>query len=416
MNLFSMIFLIALGLAAATQLWLSVRQVRHVLAHRSRVPAAFVDKVSLEEHHKAADYGIAKQYFGRLEIATGVVVLLGWTFGGGLNWVDQLWRGSGHGQLLSGTGVILSVMLISAVIDIPASWYRTFVLEERFGFNKSTPLLFVADLLKGGMLALLIGIPVVMLVLWLMAAAGHWWWLYAWLAMTLLSLLLSWAFPRFIAPLFNSFEALPQGEMRERIEALLRRCGFKSRGVFVMDGSRRSSHGNAYFTGLGSNKRIVFFDTLLKQLTPSQVEAVLAHELGHFGHRHILKGMLLSSLMMLAGFAVLAWLMRQQWFYAGLGVEQPSLHMALLLFVMVSPAFTFFITPLLSWYSRRHEFEADAYAAAQTSAEALSSALVGLYRENASTLTPDPLHSAFHDSHPPAAIRIAHLAKAANTG
>lgn len=412
MNLFSLIFLIALVLAAATQLWLSVRQVRHVLAHRSRVPAAFVDKVTLEEHRKAADYSVGKQRFGRIETAIALVVLLGWTFGGGLNWIDQLWRGSGYGQLLIGTGVILTVMLISAVIDIPASLYRTFVLEERFGFNKSTPLIFVTDLLKGLLLALLIGIPVVMLVLWLMGAAGRWWWLYAWLAMTLLSLLLSWAFPRFIAPLFNSFEPLRQGEMRERIEALLKRCGFRSRGVLVMDGSRRSSHGNAYFTGLGSNKRIVFFDTLLKQLTPSQVEAVLAHELGHFRHRHILKGMLLSSLMMLAGFAVLAWLMRQQWFYAGLGVEQPSLHMALILFVMVSPAFTFFITPLLSWYSRRHEFEADAYAAGQTSAEALSGALVGLYRENASTLTPDPLHSAFHDSHPPAALRIAHLSRA----
>lgn len=412
MNLFSLIFLIALVLAAATQLWLSVRQVRHVLAHRSRVPAAFVDKVTLEEHRKAADYSVGKQHFGRIETAIALVVLLGWTFGGGLNWIDQLWRGSGYGQLLIGTGVILTVMLISAVIDIPASLYRTFVLEERFGFNKSTPLIFVTDLLKGLLLALLIGIPVVMLVLWLMGAAGRWWWLYAWLAMTLLSLLLSWAFPRFIAPLFNSFEPLRQGEMRERIEALLKRCGFRSRGVLVMDGSRRSSHGNAYFTGLGSNKRIVFFDTLLKQLTPSQVEAVLAHELGHFRHRHILKGMLLSSLMMLAGFAVLAWLMRQQWFYAGLGVEQPSLHMALILFVMVSPAFTFFITPLLSWYSRRHEFEADAYAAGQTSAEALSGALVGLYRENASTLTPDPLHSAFHDSHPPAALRIAHLSRA----
>jgi STE24 endopeptidase len=412
MNLFSMIFLVALGLATATQLWLSLRQVRHVLAHRPRVPAAFAGKVTLEEHHKGADYSVAKQRFGRIETAIGLAVLLGWTFGGALNWVDQLWRGSGHGQLLSGTGVIVSVMLISAIIDIPASWYRTFVLEERFGFNTSTPRLFVSDLLKGGALVLLIGIPLVLLVLWLMAAAGRWWWLYAWLAMTLLSLLLSWAFPRFIAPLFNNFEPLRQAEVRDRIEALLKRCGFKSRGVFVMDGSRRSSHGNAYFTGLGSNKRIVFFDTLLKQLTPPQVEAVLAHELGHFGHRHILKGMLLSSLMMLAGFAALAWLMRQQWFYAGLGVEQPSLHMALILFVMASPAFTFFITPLLSWYSRRHEFEADAFAAAQTSAEALSSALVGLYRENASTLTPDPLHSAFHDSHPPAAIRIAHLARA----
>lgn len=411
MNTFTLIFLLSLAISTATQLWLSIRQIRHVREHRPGVPAAFADRVTLTEHQKAADYTISKQYFGWIEIAVGTALLLIWTLGGVLDWVDQLWRGAGYSVLFTGTAVIVTVMLISAAIDIPASLYRTFVLEARFGFNKSTPALFLTDLLKGLLLSLVIGIPVVMLILWLMEMAGQWWWLYAWLAMTLLSLLLSWAFPKFIAPMFNKFKPLEQGEMRQRIEALLQRCGFNSQGVFVMDGSRRSSHGNAYFTGFGKNKRIVFFDTLLKQLTAPQVEAVLAHELGHFKHRHILKGMLLSSLMMLAGFAALAWLMRHSWFYTGLGVEQPSIYIALTLFVMVTPAFTFFLTPLMSWVSRRHEFEADAFAVEQTGSEELSSALVGLFRENAGTLTPDPLHSAFHDSHPPAAIRIAHLSQ-----
>ena len=411
MNTFTLIFLFALFVTTATQVWLSIRQVRHVRKNRSWVPSAFADKVTLEEHQKAADYTVAKQHFGWIEVAVGVVILLAWTLGGGLNWIDQLWRSAGYGDLFSGTAVIVSVMLISAAIDIPASLYRTFVLEARFGFNQSTPALFVVDLLKGMLLALLIGVPLVMLILWLMESAGRWWWLYAWLAMTLFTLLLSWAFPKFIAPLFNKFKPLEQGEMLQRIEALLQRCGFNSQGVFVMDGSRRSSHGNAYFTGFGKSKRIVFFDTLLKQLTPPQLEAVLAHELGHFKHKHIIKGMLLSSAMMLIGFATLAWLMQQPWFYTGLGVQEASIYMALILFLMVSPAFTFFMTPLMAWVSRKHEFEADAFAVKQTGADDLSSALVGLFKENAGTLTPDPLHSAFHDSHPPAAIRIAHLSQ-----
>lgn len=414
MNTFTQIFLFALFIATATQLWLSLRQVRHVRGHRSTVPAAFADKVTFAEHQKAADYTVAKQRFGWIETAVGIVILLAWTLGGGLSWIDQLWRSAGYSDLLTGTAVILSVMLISSAIDIPASLYRTFVLEARFGFNQSTPAVFVADMLKGVLLGLLIGVPVVMLILWLMESAGQWWWLYAWLAMTLFTLLLSWAFPKFIAPLFNKFKPLEQGKMLQRIEALLQRSGFNSQGVFVMDGSRRSSHGNAYFTGFGKSKRIVFFDTLLKQLTPPQVEAVLAHELGHFKHKHIVKGMLLSTGMMLVGFATLAWLMQQPWFYAGLGVEKPSIYMALILFLMVSPAFTFFMTPLMAWVSRRHEFEADTFAVEQTGSAELSSALVGLFKENAGTLTPDPLHSAFHDSHPPAAIRIAHLSQAAS--
>jgi len=305
--------------------------------------------------------------------------------------------------------VVVSLLVISSLIDIPAALYRSFVLEARFGFNKMTPLTFAVDLLKSTALALLIGVPLVMLILWLMAVAGALWWLYAWAALTSFSLLMMWAYPKFIAPLFNKFSPLEDGEVAERINALLERTGFNSKGVFVMDGSRRSAHGNAYFSGFGKNKRIVFFDTLLKHLTPAQVEAVLAHELGHFKRRHILKGMALSMGMTLAGFATLAWLMQQGWFYSGLGVSHSSTYMALILFMVASPAFTFFIGPIMAWWSRKHEFEADAFAAEQSSSGELISALVGLYRENASTLTPDPWYSAFYDSHPPAAIRIAHL-------
>jgi STE24 endopeptidase len=292
---------------------------------------------------------------------------------------------------------------------MPLSLYRTFVLEERFGFNKMTPATFLMDLLKGAALSLLIGIPVVMLILWLMESAGSLWWLYAWAALTAFSLLMTWAYPKFIAPLFNKFSPLEEGEVADRLNALLTRTGFNSKGVFIMDGSRRSAHGNAYFTGFGKNNRIVFFDTLLKHLTPAQVEAVLAHELGHFKRKHIVKGMALSMIMTLTGFAVLAWLMGQTWFYTSLSISQPSTYMALLLFVLVSPAFTFFIGPIMAWWSRKHEFEADEFAAQQSSGTELIAALVGLYKENASTLTPDPWYSAFYDSHPPAAIRIAHL-------
>jgi STE24 endopeptidase len=305
--------------------------------------------------------------------------------------------------------VIVSLLLISSLLDVPLSLYRTFVLEEKFGFNKMTTKTFWLDLLKGMGLSLGLGIPLVMLILWLMHSAGTYWWLYAWAVLTSFSLLMMWAYPKFIAPLFNKFSALEAGEVADRINALLERTGFNSKGVFVMDGSRRSGHGNAYFTGFGKNKRIVFFDTLLKTLSPAQVEAVLAHELGHFKRKHIVKGMLLSMSMTLVGFMAIAWFMQQEWFYTSLGVQQPSTYMALLLFVSVSPVFTFFIGPLMAWWSRKHEFEADAFAAQQSSSTELISALVGLYKENASTLTPDPLYSAFYDSHPPASIRIAHL-------
>ncbi|OQX09494.1 MAG: peptidase M48 [Thiothrix lacustris] len=409
MQTFTYIFLAFLLASTLVQLYLSLRQKQHVSAHRSAVPTPFLGKIALEEHQKAADYTLAKGGVGRIDVLLGLVLLLVWTLGGGLDWLDAQWRSLGWNELYTGTAVIISLMLLGSVLDMPLSLYRTFVLEERFGFNKMTPTTFVVDALKGTALALVIGIPVVMLILWLMTSAGSLWWLYAWAALTGFSLLMTWAYPKFIAPLFNKFSPLEEGEVAERLNALLARTGFNSKGVFVMDGSRRSAHGNAYFTGFGKNKRIVFFDTLLKHLTPAQVEAVLAHELGHFKRKHIVKGMALSMLMTLAGFVVLAWLMGQAWFYTALGVSQPSTYMALLLFVLVSPAFTFFIGPIMAWWSRKHEFEADEFAAQQSSGVELIAALVGLYKENASTLTPDPLYSAFYDSHPPAAIRIAHL-------
>lgn len=411
MQTFTLIFLVFLLASTIVQVWLSLRQKQSVQNHRATVPEAFAGKITLEEHQKAADYTLAKGQFGRIQIILGVVVLLAWTLGGGLEWLDQAWRSVGWGALLTGTAVILSMSFISSLIDLPAALYSTFVLEERFGFNKTTLKTFVVDLFKGTALGLVIGVPLILFVLWLMESAGSAWWIYAWVGLTVFSLLMTWAYPKFIAPLFNKFQPLEEGEVANRINALLERTGFNSQGVFVMDGSRRSAHGNAYFTGFGKNKRIVFFDTLLKHLTPSQIEAVLAHELGHFKRKHIVKGMILSVLMTLMGFGVLAWLMQQSWFYSSLGISQPSTYMALILFMVVSPVFTFFITPLMARFSRKHEFEADEFAAQQASATELIAALVGLYKENASTLTPDPLHSAFYDSHPPAAIRIAHLQK-----
>ncbi len=412
MHTYTWIFIIPFIITLAVQLWLSFRQGAHVKKHRSAVPDEFKDKVSLEEHQKAADYTMAKGGYGRFELLLGSVLLLLWTLGGGLNLLDQWLRTFDLGGITTGVAVILSFTLISSLVDIPSSLYSIFVIEEKFGFNKLTIKTFFVDLLKNTALSLVIGVPLIMLVLWLMESAGELWWLYAWLAITLFSLLMMWAYPKFIAPIFNKFKPLEEGEVLSRITKLLERTGFNSQGVFVMDGSRRSSHGNAYFTGFGKNKRIVFFDTLLKHLSPSEVEAVLAHELGHFKRKHVIKGLVLSMLMTLAGFAVLAYLMKQDAFYNVLGVEQSSTYMALLLFMLVAPIYTFFIGPMMAWWSRKHEFEADEFAAKESSAKELISALVGLYRKNAGTLTPDPLYSSFYDSHPPASIRIAHLKQA----
>jgi len=408
MPFFTLIFILAVIATIGTQLWLSIRQSKHVAEHRPAVPSEFAESITLEEHQKAADYTQAKGGFGRIELIISTVLLLVWTLGGGLAWLDGLWNEAGLSELYKGTAVIISFMLVSSLIDIPASLYRAFVIEEKFGFNKLTIKTFLVDLFKGALLSIVIGVPLIMLILWLMNTAGSLWWVYAWLAITAFSIIMMWAYPKFIAPIFNKFTPLESGEVLDRITTL-ERNGFNADGVFMMDGSKRSSHGNAYFTGFGKTKRIVFFDTLLKQLTPTQIEAVLAHELGHFKHKHVQKGMLVSMTMTLVGFAVLAYLMNQQWFYTQLGVDNQTTHMALLLFMLVSPVFTFFIGPIMSWWSRRHEFEADAFAAKESSAEELISALVGLYKKNAGTLTPDPVYSAFYDSHPPASIRIAHL-------
>ena len=412
MQTFTLIFILFLIISTGMQLWLSLRQAKHVAQHRSAVPEEFSDKITLQEHQKAADYTRAKGSFGRFNLLLSAAILLLWTFGGGLNWLDTVIRSFEWSPLTTGVAVIIAFSLISSLIDIPSSVYSTFVIEEKFGFNKLTAKVFIIDMLKGAALSIVIGIPLILMVLWLMESMGDLWWLYAWAALTIFSVLMMWAYPKFIAPIFNKFQPLEEGEVLERIKTLLNRTGFNSDGVFVMDGSKRSSHGNAYFTGFGKTKRIVFFDTLLKHLSPTQVEAVLAHELGHFKHKHVFKGMILSMTMTLVGFAVLAWLMKQDWFYTALGVQQSSTYMALLLFMLVSPAFTFFIGPIMSRWSRKHEFEADTFAAQQSDSGELISALVSLYKKNAGTLTPDPLYSAFYDSHPPASIRIAHLKQA----
>jgi STE24 endopeptidase len=410
MHIFTIIFLSLLALSLLTELWLANRHIRHVLAHRDTVPEPFRSRITPEDHRKAADYTVAHTRFGRIEDVYGALLLLFWTVGGGLEWIDHVWSGFGWGELITGTGFMLSAFVIMGLFELPMSVYETFVIENRFGFNKITPGLFLADLVKKTLLLGILGAPLILAALWLMQEAGALWWLYVWLLWSGFTLLLVWAYPTLIAPIFNKFTPLKEDSVRQRIQSLLERTGFRSRGIFIMDGSRRSAHGNAYFTGFGKSKRVVFFDTLLQHLGEKEIEAVLAHELGHFKRRHVIKRMILSFGMSLIGLAILGWLVTQPWFYAGLGITQPSTHAALTLFMLIGPVFTFFLQPLIAWGSRRHEYEADSFAAEQTDAGELVSALVKLYKENASTLTPDPLHSAFYDSHPPAALRIAHLA------
>ena len=409
MNGFTLLFLAVLLLGTVLQWWLAQRQINAVTAHQGRVPEAFSDKISLTEHQKAAVYTQVKTQMGQWLLLLEVGLLLLWTLGGLLDGLDQAWRSLAWSPLWTGVAVMLSLLLIGSLIDLPVAYYRTFVIEHRFGFNRSTRALFFVDALKSLGLLLVIGVPLLILVLWLMNSMGAWWWLWVWGVWLGFTGLMLWAFPTFIAPLFNRFTPLAHEELRTRIEQLLTRNGFSSEGIFVMDGSRRSGHGNAYFTGFGRHKRIVFYDTLINDLTPAEVEAVLAHEIGHFKHKHVQKRLLSMMLFSLAGLALLAWLMGQAWFYQGLGVSQPSTYMALLLFMLVSPVFSLFLSPLLAGLSRRHEFEADAFAAAQSNPQLLSQALVKMYKENAATLTPDPLYSAFYDSHPPAPVRVAHL-------
>ncbi len=416
MHLFTTIFLSFVAASVIVRLWLSQRQISHIQHHYTQVPAAFADKISLEDHHRAADYSCAKLRLGRLMLAWETLWLLLWTLGGGINLIDQLWYGYQYSSLVTGIAVIFSLSLISSILNLPFSLYQTFVIEERFGFNQTTWKTWLLDLVKTTVLIIVIGVPLLATILWLMNQAGNNWWVYAWLVWMSFSLIMIWAYPVFIAPLFNKFNPLEDSSLRTRIENLLQRCGFQSQGVFVVDGSRRSSHGNAYFTGFGKNKRIVFYDTLLESLSADEVEAVLAHELGHFKRNHIKKSLLLSSAISFLGFALLAWLMRSDWFYSSLGVEIASTHAALLLFMMIMPVFTYFVSPLFSALSRKHEFEADEFAHSNSDYKALISALVSLYRDNASTLTPDPVHSMFYDSHPPASIRIHHLETIASGG
>jgi STE24 endopeptidase len=411
---FTLLFLAMLIVSTLMRLYLSQRQINYVAKHRAKVPGSFADKISLEDHQKAADYTTAKVKFGRLPLAYEVALLLIWTLGGGLQWLDQNILALNLSPILTGITVILAFTFISAALDLPFSIYSTFVIEEKFGFNRTTIKTFITDMIKGSLLGLAIGVPLLYIILWLMQQTGDQWWIYTWLVISGFSLFMMWVYPTWIAPIFNKFEPLEEGETLNRITSLLTRCGFNSNGIFVIDGSKRSSHGNAYFSGFGRNKRIVFFDTLLKMLSDDELEAVLAHELGHFKKKHIIKGMAISFATTLLGLAILAWLMKTEWFYTSLGIiiDQVPInkpYIALLLFTLVLPVFTFMFQPLLSIFSRKNEFEADAFAAEQTDAKYLIHALVGLYRENASTLTPDPMYSAFYDSHPPAPVRIAQL-------
>lgn len=409
MQTFTLLFIVMLLLATTVQIYLGYRQIRQVRNHRGTVPAAFAASIPLEAHQKAADYTVSKVRFGTIETAYGALLLLAWTLGGGLDLLDNFWRGFALSPLLTGIGFMLSTFLIIGILDLPFSIYRTFAIEQRFGFNNTTFGLFVSDLFKQLLLTLLLGAPLTALVLWLMASAGPLWWLYVWLVWIGFALLMLWAYPAIIAPIFNKFSPLDDPELVERIEKLLDRCGFTSKGIFVMDGSRRSSHGNAYFSGMGNHKRIVFYDTLLKGLDGDEIEAVLAHELGHFRRKHVRKRLLLMTGSSLIGLAILGWLIDKEWFFQGLGMSQPSVHAALILFMLASPVFTFFTQPLLARGMRKHEFEADDFAAEQTDATHLIQALVKMYKDNASTLTPDEWYSAFHDTHPPAPVRIAHL-------
>jgi STE24 endopeptidase len=394
-----------------TKIWLGSRQIAHVMAHRGKVPEAFAQDISLEAHQKAADYTSEKNKLNLIDTVVEALLLLALTIGGGLQWIDHIWQGllPNH-DIIRGALVICSAMFVSALVDLPFDYYRTFTIDEKFGFNKMTKAMFWSDLLKHSLVGLAMGAPILFAALWLMQGAGEYWWLYLWVVWSVFNILMLAVYPTFIAPLFNKFTPLADESLKNRIEALLTKCGFQSQGLFVMDGSARSSHGNAYFTGFGSSKRVVFFDTLLNRLNAEEIEAVLAHELGHFKHRHVIKRIVMLFGLSFLGLALLGWLMNQAWFYQGLGVTEASTYMALVLFLYVTPVLMFILHPVMASYSRKNEFEADDYAAKNAEAKHLVAALVKLYRDNASTLTPDPLHSAFYDSHPPASSRITKLA------
>ena len=413
---FTLVFAAALVVGLLVRFYLATRQIRHVAQNRSAVPAAFAATISLQSHQKAADYTITKLRFGLLEMALGAALLLGWTLLGGIDALNQAINASSlasYGSLAPQLALLAAFALISGLLDLPFTLYSTFKIEERFGFNKMTFKLWLTDMAKGLAVGAAIGLPIVALILWLMASAGSLWWLWAWGTWMGFNLLVLVLYPTVIAPLFNKFKPLDDETLKARVTALMQRCGFAAKGLFVMDGSKRSAHANAYFTGFGAAKRVVFYDTLLKQLSPAEVDAVLAHELGHFKHKHIIKRIVGMFAMSLVGFALLGWLSSQVWFYTGLGIR-PSLNggndaLALLLFMLIVPLFSFFISPIFAQFSRKHEFEADAYAVAQTDGKDLQSALLKLYQDNASTLTPDPVFVKFYYSHPPASERLARM-------
>ncbi len=415
-TLFTGIFTTLLVLGLLARFYLASRQIRHVAQHRDAVPAAFASTISLQAHQKAADYTITKARFGLLEMAFSAAVLLCWTLLGGIDALNQSLVHSGlaaYGSLVPQLGLLAAFGVIGGLLDLPFTLYSTFRIEERFGFNKMTLKLWLTDLVKSTLVGIVIGLPIVALILWLMGSAGKLWWLWAWCAWMGFNLAVLVLYPTVIAPLFNKFKPLDDDNLKARVTALMQRCGFAAKGLFVMDGSKRSAHANAYFTGFGAAKRVVFYDTLLKQLSPAEVDAVLAHELGHFKHKHIIKRIAAMFAMSLAGFALLGWLSSQIWFYTGLGIR-PNMNssndaLALLLFMLVVPLFSFFVSPVFAQLSRKQEFEADAYAVSQTDGKDLQSALLKLYQDNASTLTPDPVFVKFYYSHPPASERLARM-------
>ena len=410
-NFFTFIFLFAILTSVLALLWLNFRQDKAIKSSFNEVPEGFQETITLSDHQKAGHYTQAKLLANHFEIIFSTIVLLIWTLGGAMNWLDIFWHERISDPILLGTVFILSIMLIASFIDLPFSIYRNFILEERFGFNRMTIKTFTGDLIKELILTLALGVPLIYAILYLMnmSAIGDYWWIYVWAILSLFTITMMWIYPTFIAPIFNKFKPLENNSLRNRIDNLLERTGFGSDGIFVMDGSKRSSHGNAYFTGIGKNKRIVFFDTLLKGMEEKEIEAILAHELGHFHHKHIRQRIVSSFIFSLASLALLGYLIKQGWFFHGLGISEPSSHTALVLFSLTLPVFSFFITPISNLISRKHEFQADAFAASHTDANDLISSLTKLYRENSSTLSPDRYYSAFHDSHPSAILRIARL-------
>jgi STE24 endopeptidase len=421
MQAFSLSIVVAAALIASllVKFWLATRQMRHVAAHRDAVPAFFESTITLAAHQRAADYTLAKGRFGLLSMAFGATVLLGWTLLGGIDALNDAVRDAvlpRFGAMAYQLTLLACFALIGALLELPFDLYSTFRIEQRFGFNRMTWKLYLSDMLKGALIGALIGLPIAALVLWIMGTAGGLWWLWAWGVWTAFNLLILVLYPTVIAPLFNKFEPLADESLKARVQALMARCGFAAKGLFVMDGGKRSAHANAYFTGFGAAKRVVFFDTLLSKLTPGEVEAVLAHELGHFKHKHVIKRIAAMFAISLAGFALLGWLSTQAWFYAGLGVRPsasaPNDAVALMLFLLVTPVFAFFVSPLFAQLSRKHEFEADAYACQQASGDDLAAALLKLHEDNAATLTPDPLYVRFYYSHPAASERLTALSRA----